>query len=100
MELDGWKCVKTVEKSVTFSFGVVRFRHRVYVKNGIDRYPVDEELGIVKRGRYSPELIYEIANYSTSMTLRSVSEKFEVSFQSFIGKTTAWKVTKKASIKY
>ena len=61
------------------------------------RYPVDEELGIVKYGRYSPELLYQIADYATSMPLRQVSAKFEVSAQLYIGKSTVHSTTNKVS---
>jgi Nitrogenase molybdenum-iron protein, alpha and beta chains len=97
MKLQGWKYRKRSEKSVTFSLGVVRYKRRAYVKEGVWRYPVDEELGIVKYGRYSPELLYQIANYATSMPLRQVSAKFEVSAQLYIGKSTVYNTTRKVS---
>lgn len=40
MQLTGWKYIKTAEKTVTFTFGVVRYKRRVYVKNGVYRYPI------------------------------------------------------------
>lgn len=97
MKLQGWKYRKRSEKTVTFSIGVVRYRRRGYSKGGEWRYPVDEELGIVKYGRYSPELLYQIANYATSMPLRQVSAKFEVSTQLYIGKSTVHSTTRKVS---
>ncbi|MFK4880169.1 ISLre2 family transposase [Lactococcus petauri] len=97
MQLTGWKYIKTAEKTVTFTFGVVRYKRRVYVKNGVYRYPIDEELGIVKSGRYSPELLYQVADYTTSMSIRQVSEKFEVSSQLYIGKSTVHKTIKKVA---
>ncbi|MBG1278049.1 ISLre2 family transposase [Lactococcus lactis] len=97
MKLQGWKYKKTAEKTVTFSFGVVRYKRRVYTKAGVWRYPVDEQLGITKHTRYSPELIYQMADYATSMPLRHVSAKFEVSAQLYIGKTTVHNTTRKVS---
>lgn len=97
MELEGWKYKKTAEKTVTFTIGVVRYKRRAYFKDGIWRYPVDEELGIVKSGRYSPEMLYQIANYATSMPMRQVSEKFEVSSQLYISKSTVHSTTKKVA---
>lgn len=97
MKLQGWKYKKTAEKTVTFSFGVARYKRRAYVKNGVWRYPVDEELGIVKHARYSPELLYQMADYATSMPLRQVSAKFEVSAQLYIGKSTVHATTRKVS---
>ena len=97
MKLQGWKYRKRAEKTVTFSLGVVTYRRRSYSKDGVWRYPVDEELGIVKYGRYSPELLYQIADYATSMPLRQVSAKFEVSAQLYIGKSTVHSTTNKVS---
>ncbi len=97
MKLQGWKYRKRAEKTVTFSLGVVTYRRRSYSKDGVWRYPVDEELGIVKYGRYSPELLYQIADYATSMPLRQVSTKFEVSAQLYIGKSTVHSTTNKVS---
>ena len=97
MKLKGWKYRKRAEKTVTFSLGVVTYRRRSYSKDGVWRYPVDEELGIVKYGRYSPELLYQIADYATSMPLRQVSAKFEVSAQLYIGKSTVHSTTNKVS---
>ncbi|MDN6277007.1 MAG: ISLre2 family transposase [Lactococcus lactis] len=97
MKLQGWKYRKRAEKTVTFSLGVVAYRRRSYSKDGVWRYPVDEELGIVKYGRYSPELLYQIADYATSMPLRQVSTKFEVSAQLYIGKSTVHSTTNKVS---
>lgn len=97
MKLQGWKYRKRSEKTVTFSFGVVKYRRRGYSKDGVWRYPVDEELGIVKYGRYSPELLYQIADYATSMPLRQVSAKFEISAQLYIGKSTVHSTTRKVS---
>jgi len=97
MKLQGWKYRKRAEKTVTFSLGVVTYRRRSYSKDGMWRYPVDEELGIVKYGRYSPELLYQIADYATSMPLRQVSAKFEVSAQLYIGKSTVHSTTNKVS---
>lgn len=97
MKLQGWKYRKRAEKTVTFSLGVVTYRRRSYSKDGVWRYPVDEELGIVKYGRYSPELLYQIADYATSMPVRQVSAKFEVSAQLYIGKSTVHSTTNKVS---
>lgn len=97
MKLQGWKYRKRSEKTVTFSLGVVRYRRRGYSKDGMWRYPVDEELGIVKYGRYSPELLYQIADYATSMPLRQVSAKFEASAQLYIGKSKVHSTTRKVS---
>lgn len=97
MELEGWKYKKTAEKTVTFTIGVARYRRRAYFKDGIWRYPVDEELGIVKSGRYSPEMLYQIANYATSMPMRQVSDKFEVSSQLYISKSTIHSTMKKVA---
>jgi hypothetical protein len=97
MELEGWKNKKTAEKTVTFTIGVVRYKRRAYFKDGVWRYPVDEELGIVKSGRYSPEMLYQIADYATSMATRQVSEKFEVSSQLHISKSTVHSTTRKVA---
>lgn len=97
MKLQGWKYRKRAEKTVTFSLGVVTYRRRSCSKDGVWRYPVDEELGIVKYGRYSPELLYQIADYATSMPLKQVSAKFEVSAQLYIGKSTVHSTTNKVS---
>ena len=97
MKLQGWKYRKRAEKTVTFSLGVVTYRRRSYSKDGVWCYTVDEELGIVKYGRYSPELLYQIADYATSMPLRQVSAKFEVSAQLYIGKSTVHSTTNKVS---
>ncbi|SFL29291.1 ISLre2 family transposase [Lactococcus garvieae] len=97
MKATGWKYAKTAVKTVTFTFGVVTYKRRAYRKGTEWRYPVDEELGLAKRARYSPELLYQLTDYATSMPLRHVSQKFETSHQIYIGKSTVHSTTKKVA---
>ena len=46
MEIQGFRYVKTAERTVTFSFGEIRFSRKCYYKDGKYRYPLDEYLNL------------------------------------------------------
>ncbi|SJZ45814.1 Uncharacterised protein family (UPF0236) [Pilibacter termitis] len=96
----GWQLIKTAMRTVIFSFGEVTFSRRCYRKNGVNRYPVDEWLGLEPYERFSTELLFELNNLATEVAYRKAANLFEVLKNVFVTKDTVLKSRKLATQRY
>ncbi|GAB2021862.1 ISLre2 family transposase [Pseudolactococcus yaeyamensis] len=90
----GWQWIKTAERSVTFTFGVVTFERKVWRKGKEWCYPVDEYLGLTPNIRYSQEMIYQISELSTDLSCRKGSKTIENLKNVFVNKNVVCRVKK------
>ena len=96
----GWKYVRTNKRTVIFSFGEVTINRRCYSKNGENRYPIDEYLGLKKHARYSLEFLSEVATIATNVPYRQAAKIFEKLKGVFITKDTVLKAVQFATELY
>ena len=96
----GWKYIRTNKRTVIFSFGEVTINRRCYTKNGENRYPIDEYLGLKKHARYSVEFLSEVATIATNVPYRQAANIFEKLKGVFITKDTVLKAVQYATQLY
>lgn len=96
----GWKYIRTNKRTVIFSFGEVTINRRCYTKNGENRYPIDEYLGLKKHARYSVEFLSEVATIATNVPYRQAASIFEKLKGVFITKDTVLKAVQYATQLY
>jgi len=96
----GWKYIRTNKRTVIFSFGEVTINRRCYTKNGENRYPIDEYLGLKKHARYSLEFLSEVATIATNVPYRQAANIFEKLKGVFITKDTVLKAVQFATELY
>lgn len=96
----GWKYIRTNKRTVIFSFGEVTINRRCYTKNGENRYPIDEFLGLKKHARYSLEFLAEVATIATNVPYRQAANIFEKLKGVFITKDTVLKAVQFATKLY
>jgi len=71
---EGWKVVRSDDKTVNFTFGAVTFNHTsMRDKKGVCRYPLDEWLGLAKYQRYSSLVEVKVAEMVTEMDYREAA---------------------------
>ncbi|MGC2995815.1 UPF0236 family transposase-like protein, partial [Enterococcus faecalis] len=73
VQAQGWKYVKTAQRTVIFTFGEITFSRKCYRRDHEYRYPVDEALGLPQYTRFSMELLLQIAELATKMPYREVA---------------------------
>lgn len=76
MRAGGWEFVKTAERTVTFSFGLVNFCRKVYRKGSEWCYPVDEYLALDPYSRFSEEILFQIVEVATGLSFRKGAKTF------------------------
>lgn len=74
MRSKGYSIARKDKRSVQFLFGDVTFERRLWQKGKLYRYPLDDLLGISPRLRYSPLVQAKIADLTTKIEFRKVSE--------------------------
>lgn len=92
----GYRCLNRSERTVLFTFGEVTFSRTRWYKNGKCRVPVDEKLGLERHGRYSKELLYQIAKLATMTSYRQVVAIIEMTYHIIITKDTVTRAVKLA----
>lgn len=100
MEIQGFRYVKTAERTVIFSFGEIRFSRKCYYKDGKYRYPLDEYLNLKKYERYSDVFLCHIAELAAALPYRMVVKIVERLMGIYITKDTVLKVVKLANKLY
>ncbi|GAB2023680.1 ISLre2 family transposase [Pseudolactococcus yaeyamensis] len=76
MRAGGWEFVKTAERTVTFSFGLVNFCRKVYRKDAEWCYPVDDYLALEPYSRFSEEILFQIVDVATGLSFRKGAKAF------------------------
>ncbi|MCQ9212417.1 MULTISPECIES: ISLre2 family transposase [unclassified Streptococcus] len=97
MKARGYRCIRSAERTVAFTFGEITFSRRKWKKGKKWVCPVDEYLGLEKNARYSKELVYQIAELATMMTYESVVRVLKMTYHVHITKPTVVKVVKMAN---
>lgn len=100
MEIQGFRYVKTAERTVIFSFGEIRFSRKCYYKDGKYRYPLDEYLNLKRYERYSDVFLCHIAELAAALPYRMVVKIVERLMGIYITKDTVLKVVKLANKLY
>lgn len=100
MEIQGFRYVKTAERTVTFSFGEIRFSRKCYYKDGKYRYPLDEYLNLKRYERYSDVFLCHVAELAAALPYRMVVKIVERLMGIYITKDTVLKVVKLANKLY
>ncbi|MGM0208417.1 hypothetical protein IGI96_002937 [Enterococcus sp. DIV0421] len=100
VQAQGWKYVKTAQRTVIFTFGEITFSRKCYRKNHEYRYPVDEVLGLPKYTRFSMELLLQVAELATKMPYREVVRTFRLLKGIYITKDTVSKAVQIAGQYY
>jgi Uncharacterised protein family (UPF0236). len=94
MKKEGWVHSTTDNRTVVFTFGEVSFKRRGYKKNGETIYPVDRRLGLIKGGRHSKELLFQVAKLSKMLVYRAIPGVIEMMYGVHITKDTVTKAIK------
>ena len=100
MEIQGFRYVKTAERTVLFSFGEIRFSRKCYYKDGKYRYPLDEYLNLKRYERYSDVFLCHVAELAAALPYRMVVKIVERLMGIYITKDTVLKVVKLANKLY
>ncbi|MGN9331553.1 ISLre2 family transposase [Enterococcus faecium] len=100
VQAQGWKYVKTAQRTVIFTFGEITFSRKCYRRNHEYRYPVDEVLGLPKYTRFSMELLLQVAELATKMPYREVVRTFHLLKGIYITKDTVSKAVQLAGQYY
>lgn len=88
MRAQGFKRINQKERTVIFSFGEMTFSRSRWKKGDTVKIPVDEELGLEPRSRFSQELLYQITKLSNYLPYRKVVEVMELLKSIYITKNT------------
>lgn len=78
MRAQGFKRVNEKERTVTFSFGTMTFSRSRWKKGNVIRIPLDEQLGLIPRQRFSQEFLYLVTVLASFMPYRKVVEVFDL----------------------
>ena len=78
MRAQGFKRVNEKERTVTFSFGTMTFSRSRWKKGNVIRVPLDEQLGLIPRQRFSQEFLYLVTVLASFMPYRKVVEVFDL----------------------
>ncbi|MFR5847470.1 MAG: hypothetical protein ACLUFP_05895 [Streptococcus salivarius] len=77
MRAQGFKRVNEKERTVTFSFGTMTFSRSRWKKGNVIRIPLDEQLGLIPRQRFSQGSIL-VTVLASFMPYRKVVEVFDL----------------------
>lgn len=96
MRQHGYKRVDSSERTVLFTFGEVTFLRNRWRKGKETRYPVDEWLGLKPYMRYSPELMYHMAEHASKLSYREVCRTIQTAYGLVVTKDAVLKAVKLA----
>ena len=93
MQADGWKVARKDYRRVTFAFGRVEFRRRLYKRGKKYCYALDQAVAIQPYQRYSVAQMGKIAQLGTENTYRKEARAVEILSPEPISKTTVRAIT-------
>ncbi|MDG3142900.1 ISLre2 family transposase [Streptococcus suis] len=96
MKQRGYTYVQSTERTVTLTFGEIRFRRRRWRKGRHWVTPVDDYLGLEPYVRYSKEFLYQVAELATMMPYAKVVHTVWLTYNVHITKSTVVKAVKLA----
>ena len=96
MRQHGYKRVDSSERTVLFTFGEMTFSRNRWRKGKETRYPVDEWLGLKPYMRYSPELMYHMAEHASKLSYREVCRTIQTAYGLVVTKDAVLKAVKLA----
>lgn len=96
MRQHGYKRVDSSERTVLFTFGEITFSRNRWRRGRETRYPVDEWLGLKPYMRYSPELMYHMAEHASKLSYREVCRTIKTAYGLTVTKDAVLKAVKLA----
>ncbi|MGV3293865.1 ISLre2 family transposase [Streptococcus pluranimalium] len=96
MRQHGYKRVDRSERTVLFTFGEMTFSRNRWRRGRETRYPVDEWLGLKPYMRYSPELMYHMAEHASKLSYREVCRTIKTAYGLVVTKDAVLKAVKLA----
>ncbi|MCC4500335.1 ISLre2 family transposase [Limosilactobacillus reuteri] len=93
MQAQGWKVARKDCRRISFSFGRVEFRRRLYQHNKHYCYALDQKIAIQPYQRYSIAQMGKIAKLGTENTYRKEARAIETLSPEPISKTTVRAIT-------
>ncbi|MHA2621991.1 ISLre2 family transposase [Streptococcus agalactiae] len=96
MRQHGYKRVDSSERTVLFTFGEITFSRNRWRNEKETRYPVDEWLGLKPYMRYSPELMYHMAEHASKLSYREVCRTIQTAYGLVVTKDAVLKAVKLA----
>lgn len=96
MRQHGYKRVDGSERTVLFTFGEITFSRNRWRRGRETRYPVDEWLGLTPYMRYSPELMYHMAEHASKLSYREVCRTIKTAYGLVVTKDAVLKAVKLA----
>lgn len=96
MRQHGYKRVDSSERTVLFTFGEITFSRNRWRNEKETRYPVDEWLGLKPYMRYSPELIFRLAQLASKLSYREVCRTVKETYRLDITKDAVLKAVQRA----
>lgn len=96
MRQHGYKRVDSSERTVLFTFGEITFSRNRWRRGRETRYPVDEWLGLKPYMRYSPELMYHMAEHASKLSYREVCRTIKTAYGLIVTKDAVLKAVKLA----
>ncbi len=96
MRQHGYKRVDSSERTVLFTFGEITFSRNRWRRGRETRYPVDEWLGLKPYMRYSPELMFHMAEHASKLSYREVCRTIQTAYGLAVTKDAVLKAVKLA----
>lgn len=96
MRQHGYKRVDSSERTVLFTFGEITFSRNRWRRGRETRYPVDEWLGLKPYMRFSPELMYHMAEHASKLSYREVCRTIQTAYGLTVTKDAVLKAVKLA----